>query len=126
VLLPTAKPHEFENKAPTPRPFGISPLFVWPALVAGLVLALRPPASNGRWTQLAGWVVVSGVALVLNLPAIDAFFQLAQPRPGNPDSEILATILIPILLASLAIELLRAFRVRSPRRRPPARQTASS
>lgn len=105
---------------------GISPLFVWPALAAGVVVVARSPGSSGRWTHLVSWVVVSGTALVLSIPAIDAFFQLAQPRPGNPDSEILATILVPILLASLAIELLRAFRIRSPRCQPPTGQTARS
>lgn len=100
---------------------GMSYLFVWPALAAGLTLVWRSPPAAGRWWQLAGWVLVVGTALVLLVPAIDIFYQLAQPRPGNLDSQILSLIAIPIVLLALVVELLRVFRVR-----PIKRQMSSS
>jgi len=103
---------------------GMSYLFVWPALAGGLALLWRSPPTAGRWWQLAGLVLVSGTALVLLVPAIDIFYQLAQPRPGNPDSEILSLIVIPVVLLSLVVELLRVFRMRLARRPAPVRQTA--
>ena len=62
-----------------------------------------------------GVALVSVTTLVLLVPAIDIFYQLAQPRPGNPDSEILSLIAIPVLLLALVVELLRVFRLRSTR-----------
>ena len=64
--------------------------------------------------------------MVALVPAIDIFYQLAQPRPGNPDSEILAFIAIPVVLLALVVELLRVFWVR-PTKRPgtTVRQTAT-
>ena len=104
---------------------GMSYLFVWPGLAGGLTLLWRSPAAD-RWWHLARWVLVSGTALVLLVPAIDIFYQLAQPRPGNPDSEILAFIAIPVVLLALVVELLRVFWVR-PTKRPgtTVRQTAT-
>ncbi len=92
---------------------GMSYLFVWPALAGGLVLLWRWPPAAGRWWRLVGMALVSLTTLVLLVPAIDIFYQLAQPRPGNPDSEILALVAIPILLLTLVVEVLRVFRVSS-------------
>jgi len=91
---------------------GMSYLFVWPVLAGGLTLLWRWPPAAGRWWRVAGLALVAGTALVLLVPAIDIFYQLAQPRPGNPDSEILSLIAIPVLLLALVVELLRVFRVR--------------
>ncbi len=89
---------------------GLGYLFGWPAL-AGAVFAVagarRSPSGRERF---AGLVVVGSITLVLLTPAIDTFFQLAQPRPGNPDSEIFAVIVIPALLIAMTIELVNAFR----------------
>ena len=49
------------------------------------------------------------MALVLLVPAIDTFFQFAQPRPGNPDSEILWTIAVPVLLLALVSQLTASY-----------------
>ncbi len=46
---------------------------------------------------------------MLLVPAIDTFYQLAQPRPGNPDSELLYIIAIPVMLLALVVELFRVF-----------------
>jgi hypothetical protein len=54
--------------------------------------------------------VVGSITLVLLIPAIDTFYQLAQPRPGNPDSQIPAVVVIPALLIAMTIELVAAFR----------------
>ena len=56
-----------------------------------------------------GGFVIRGIAtlltLIVLLPAVEVFLQLAVPRPGNPDSELLAVIAIPLLLASTAMAL---------------------
>ena len=52
---------------------------------------------------------VVGTALVLLAPAKDTFYQLAQRRPGNPDSQKPFVIAIPIILLALLVELFRAF-----------------
>jgi hypothetical protein len=91
---------------------GMSYLFALPALAGGLALLWRSPDSTRPWRSLARWTLVSLSTLVVLVPAIDFFYQLAQPRPGNPGSQILLLIAIPVLLLSLAIELLRVFMVR--------------
>ena len=45
--------------------------------------------------------------MVVLIPAIDFFYQFAQPRPGNLDSQILATIAVPVMLIALAAQLLK-------------------
>lgn len=91
---------------------GMSYLFVWPAMAGGLALLWRSEASRrGRW-QFVRLVVVAVAALALLVPPIDTFYQLAQPRPGNPDSEILFFIAIPVVLLSLVVELIRVFWLR--------------
>jgi len=103
---------------------GMSYLFVWPALAGGVTLLWR---TWWRWQPIlaAATVVVVGSALLLLIPAIDTFYQLAQPRPGNPGSEILALIAIPIVLLALVVELLRAFWVRPNKRPAPVGQTST-
>lgn len=103
---------------------GMSYLFTWPALAGGLML-LWSPSTSGRY-RLVRWAVMTFVVLVLLVPAIDIFYQLAQPRPGNPDSQILPFVGIPILLVALAVELLRVFRVRPIKHSSPVRSTAKS
>jgi len=43
---------------------------------------------------------------------VDIFYQLAQPRPGNPDSQALPFVAVPVLLLALGVEFLRIFWVR--------------
>lgn len=90
---------------------GASYLFAWPALVGALTLRFGPAAGDG-WRQLGPATLTLGVAAVALVPAIDTFFQVAQPRPGNPDSELLPAVVIPMLLVALVIQLVLAFRVR--------------
>lgn len=96
---------------------GMSYLFAWPALAGGLALLWQASPVAGLWWKLACWALVSVTTLAVLVPAIDIFYQFAQPRPGNPDSEILALIAIPVLLLALVVELLRVFRLR-PAKRP--------
>jgi hypothetical protein len=86
--------------------------FAWTALAAaGVLLAgTWPPAGTSRWAGLAGFAAVVTTALVMLVPPIDTFFQLAQPRPGNPDSQLVPFVALPVALASLVLELSRAFR----------------
>ena len=90
---------------------GMSYLFALPALVGAGALLLGFDAST-RWRSLAPAVLTVGIALVVLIPAIDAFFQFVQPRPGNPDSEILPAVAIPVLLVALGIQLALVFRLR--------------
>ncbi len=96
---------------------GFSYLFAWPTLAGTLALlwTSRATARVHPWKDLTGFSLVAGTALILLIPPIDTFYQLAQPQPGNPDSEILILIAVPIALIALVVELIRAFRVRDPR-----------
>ena len=89
---------------------GLGHLFVLPALAGAFALVGRPRSKSGMWRRIAGWALVCATTLPVLIPAVDVFFQLAQPRPGNPDSQILLVMAVPALFAVLAIELLRAFR----------------
>jgi hypothetical protein len=66
---------------------GAAYLFVWPALAA---VAMRVLDRRG----LAALAAVTVPTLVLALPVLDVFFQFAQPRPGNPGSQIPEIILL--------------------------------
>jgi hypothetical protein len=83
-------------------------LFVWPGLAAAAAAAIRTGTRPTRLLHHIGFAaLVATPASVLLLPAVDVFFQIAQPRPGNPDSQLTAMILVPLLLGALAIELVR-------------------
>jgi hypothetical protein len=83
---------------------GFSYLFTLPALAAAIVLNWRP----GGTGTAAGirFAFVAAPTVILLTPAVDFFFQMAQPRPGNPDSNIPATIAVALLLVFLAGGLL--------------------
>lgn len=85
---------------------GIAYLFGWPALAGSIALLWRPgpPSNQTRWS-LALLVLVTAPSLVLLVPPIDTFFQLALPRPGNPDSDLVETIAVALLLAVLVVGL---------------------
>jgi hypothetical protein len=91
---------------------GMSYLFALPALTGALALWVGHGTDNRSLLPGAA-IVTMGTAAVVLVPAIDTFFQFAQPRPGNPDSEILATIAVPVLLIALGTELALSFRVNS-------------
>ncbi len=82
-------------------------LFVWPAIAAGIgeLLAVR---NRGFTARLASVIVVSAVTFVVLVPAVDTFFHLASPRPGNPDSELPFTIVVSVFLSFLAVGLIAA------------------
>lgn len=77
---------------------GIGCLFVWPALLWAL-LAWWP--RSGRWGEMGA----AAITLVLLVPAIDVFFQMAQPRPGNPNSQLLPAIVVPVILMVMTGDL---------------------
>lgn len=91
---------------------GFSYLFIWPAL--GALMALAWSSSRRPTGRL--WVLVAAPAVVLTIPALDVFFQMAQPRPGNPDSDLTATVTLVGLLTALVIGLIVPFRAPSERR----------
>lgn len=85
---------------------GFSYLFAWPAIAAAVAmwLPLRP-----AWSRHLRFALVAAVTLLLLVPAVDVFLQFAHPRPGNPDSSIPATIIVPLGLGLLATRILAAF-----------------
>jgi hypothetical protein len=80
-------------------------LFVWPAIAAGIA-EMVTARSRSYAVRLAAVVIVALPTLVVLVPAVDIFFQFASPRPGNPGSEMPVTIVVPMLLAFLAIGLI--------------------
>ncbi len=88
---------------------GVSYLFALPALVAALVLLVLARTPRG-WLVVASGTVLVTLALVV--PAIDVFYQFAQPRPGNPGSEVRWIVAVPALLISLSAQLAVVLRPR--------------
>ncbi|MEW6059708.1 MAG: hypothetical protein AB1551_06155 [Actinomycetota bacterium] len=67
------------------------------------------PKPSGGYRPTIWFGAVAAPTILLLVPCIDTFFQMAQPRPGNPDSEVFVVISIAAALASLVIELTRPF-----------------
>ncbi len=94
---------------------GAAYLFTWPAIVAGVVLvAWREGGVIARRLRLFSVAAVTSLMLV---PAVDIFFALAQPRPGNRDSEMTEMFMVVAFFVVLAVELLVPF-ARGPGGRP--------
>jgi Peptidase family M28 len=83
-------------------------LLAWPTLAAGLTVAVRRANDRGGWVELGSFALLATTTLVLVGPVIDTFFQMAQPRPGNLDSQMLWIVAIPAMLIALGVELLGA------------------
>jgi hypothetical protein len=85
----------------------MSYLFLWPAL-AGLIVttATGPSSRSGRFV---GGLAVAASAAVVMIPAMDFFFQVAQPRPGNPGSQLVYLVAITAFLGLLVVAMLRPF-----------------
>lgn len=91
---------------------GMSYLFVLPVLGGALTLLWRGSTDgDNQWLPLFTRLVI-GTALVVLVPTVDIFYQFAQPRPGNPDSELLFLIAVPVALLALMVELFRALWIR--------------
>jgi len=89
-------------------------LFVWPAIAAGIG-ELLTARNRGFASRLASVIVVALVTFVVLVPAVDTFFHLASPRPGNQGSDLSFTIVVPLFLSFLAVGLIAA-RVSEPGR----------
>lgn len=81
---------------------GVSYLFTWPALIGAVVMLVRP--IGAIWPT----VVVSLVSLAVTVPTLDFLFQMAQPRPGNPDSELMPVAGLVTAMAVLLIALIHS------------------
>jgi len=102
---------------------GMGYFFMWPALAGGITLLWWSSSFANRWWRPILSMLVVGIAFLLSIPAIEIFYQFAQPRPGNPDSELIPFIAIPIVLFALLVELLRVFWVGSTKRLTPVHET---
>jgi hypothetical protein len=75
-------------------------------LVEFLVNCSSPPSGpQGKYHSANTLAVITLPTAVVLTPAVDTFFQLATPRPGNPDSELRATVAVPLLILILAVGL---------------------
>lgn len=86
---------------------GMSYVFVWSALGASaylLICAVFPV--RAPWLGIVGVVLVATPTLILTVPPIDTFYQMALPRPGNPDSQMIGVIGVVALFAFLGIALI--------------------
>jgi hypothetical protein len=92
---------------------GWSCLFLWPLLfaIAGSALAkLGGAIATGAIRREAAALMVVSVMIVILTPAVVDFFHLAQPRPGNPESQMILLIVVPALMISLSLVLIGALR----------------
>ena len=86
---------------------GASYLFVWPALGASAVVLIRAGSGHAqRWLSPVGLLAVAAPTLVVMVPPVDTFFQMAQPRPGNPGSEMVEAVAVAMFLAFLSVALI--------------------
>lgn len=86
---------------------GTSYLFVWPAIGASAAMLVGViGASAGRWLGPVVLLAVAAPALLLMVPPIETFFQMALPRPGNPDSEMVEVVSVSMLLTFLCVAII--------------------
>ncbi|MHC4973817.1 MAG: M28 family peptidase [Planctomycetota bacterium] len=83
-------------------------LFMWPVLAATAMSFVR--------ARLAAFAVVAATTLLLAVPVLDFFFQMAQPRPGNVGSQMVEVMAVVALLGSLVTALLVPLWPRAPQR----------
>jgi hypothetical protein len=88
-------------------------LFVIPAIAAGIAFLLTP-GEAGYALRLALTSIVAIVSFVVMTPAVDTFFLLTGPRPGNPGSELPGVIAVAMLLAFLTIGLVASIAWEAP------------
>ncbi len=81
---------------------GLGYVFSWPVLVAAVAALVLPSA--GTWRTIA----TGFVTFVVSVPIIDILFQMAQPRPGNPDSELIPVAGVAVGLAVLVVALVES------------------
>jgi hypothetical protein len=85
---------------------GASYLFVWPALGGAIALIWSAGAHPEPASRFVPLLLVAAPSLILIVPAVDTFFLMALPRPGNPDSDLVETIAVVIFLAVLVVALI--------------------
>jgi hypothetical protein len=81
-------------------------LFIWGTLVGGLAVALTASAHVRVEVRMGVLAAVSLTMLVLAVPLADTFFLFAGPRPGNPGSQVPATIAVSGLVAYLVAAII--------------------
>lgn len=84
---------------------GFSYLFAWPASAMAVASWWK---ADGLTQETLRFALIAFVTLLLVVPAIDVFLQLAYPRPGNPDSSIPGVVVIPIFFTLLVAGFLRS------------------
>lgn len=85
---------------------GASYLFIWPALAMAVILLVNGEGLVAAAVRGFG----TAVSIILVLPAIDVFFQFAQPRPGNPDSNLAGAVVVSILILVMTVGLVERAR----------------
>ena len=82
---------------------GFSALFAVPALAAAVAMNWDP--GDRAPSAMARFALVAVPTVVLLVPAVDFYFQMGQPRPGNPDSNIPYVAGVGFLFALLVVGL---------------------
>lgn len=88
---------------------GLSYVFLWPMLFAGIgqgIGSMREPGRRLAGQQLLILVMVTVAGIVLLTPITYDFFHAALPRPGNLDSQVVQLMGVPVLLSVLLAWLL--------------------
>lgn len=92
---------------------GWSCLFLWPLLFAAggtavVRFGLNKPSRAFQREGMA--LAVASAMILILLPVVVDFYHLAQPRPGNPDSQTIQLIVLPALFLSLFLGIIGPLR----------------
>lgn len=82
---------------------GFSALFAVPALAGAVAMNWDPGSRPG--SMMTRFALVAVPTVVLLVPGVDFYFQMGQPRLGNPDSNIPYVAGVGFLLALLVVGL---------------------
>lgn len=93
---------------------GLGAPFVWVAAGGVLAAAVSTLGRAGPVRRTIGGWIGAAITVVVTVPMVDTFFQLAGPRPGNPGSELPMVAVVVGLLAFLAIGLVAVSLARAP------------
>ncbi len=83
--------------------------FAWPAIGGVVIVALSRLDRGDSWERRLGrTALLAAITIPMLAGPVDVFFQFAQPRPGNPGSQVLDAIVVVIMLLMSAMVLLHA------------------